>query len=376
MKYVDEFRDGEKARVLEREMAALVPRLPIVDGRKLQIMEVCGGHTHAIFRYGIEAMLPKEVELVHGPGCPVCVLPMGRIDDCVAIAERPDVIFTTFGDAMRVPGSKKSLLQAKGDGADVRMVYSPLDALALARKHPEKEVVFFALGFETTTPSTALTVLQAETDGITNFSLFCNHITIVPTLRSILESKDLQIDGFIGPGHVSMVIGTTPYDFIAEHYRKPIVVAGFEPLDVMHSIYMVLQQLADGRCEVENQYARVVPTHGNRMAMEAVAAVFEVRDHFEWRGLGSIEHSGLRMRDAYAAYDAEVKFAVPGLLVLDPAACQCGEVLKGTLKPWECRIFGTACTPESPLGALMVSSEGACAAYYQYGGIPANAGSR
>jgi len=286
------------------------------------------------------------------------------------------VIFTTFGDAMRVPGSKKSLLQAKGDGADVRMVYSPLDALALAKKHPEKDVVFFALGFETTTPSTALTVLQAEADGVTNFSLFCNHITIVPTLRSILDSNDLQIDAFIGPGHVSMVIGTTPYDFIAEQYRKPIVVAGFEPLDVLHSIYMVLQQLADGRCEVENQYARVVPTAGNRMAMEAVATVFEVRDHFEWRGLGSIEHSGLRMRDTYAAYDAEVKFGVPGLLVLDPAACQCGEVLKGTLKPWQCRIFGTACTPESPLGALMVSSEGACAAYYQYGGIPANAGTR
>ena len=373
MKYVDEFRDGAKARVLEREMRALEPRLPSVPGRKLQIMEVCGGHTHAIFRYGIEAMLPEGVELVHGPGCPVCVLPMGRIDDCIAIAERPNVIFTTFGDAMRVPGSKKSLLGAKGEGADIRMVYSPLDALALARKHPDKDVVFFALGFETTTPSTALTVLQAEAEGIANFSLFCNHITIVPTLRAILESSDLQIDGFIGPGHVSMVIGTTPYDFIAETYRKPIVVAGFEPLDVLHSIYLVLLQLAEGRCSVENQYARVVPSAGNRMAMEAVARVFELREHFEWRGLGSIPQSGLRMRDAYAAYDAERKFAVPGLLVLDPAACQCGEVLKGTLKPWECRIFGTACTPETPVGALMVSSEGACAAYYQYGGVPVRA---
>jgi hydrogenase expression/formation protein HypD len=373
MKYVDEFRDGAKARVLEREMRALMPRLPSVPGRKLQIMEVCGGHTHAIFRYGIEAMLPEGVELVHGPGCPVCVLPMGRIDDCIAIAERPNVIFTTFGDAMRVPGSKKSLLGAKGEGADIRMVYSPLDALALARKHPDKDVVFFALGFETTTPSTALTVLQAEAEGIANFSLFCNHITIVPTLRAILESSDLQIDGFIGPGHVSMVIGTTPYDFIAETYRKPIVVAGFEPLDVLHSIYLVLLQLAEGRCSVENQYARVVPSAGNRMAMEAVARVFELREHFEWRGLGSIPQSGLRMRDAYAAYDAERKFAVPGLLVLDPAACQCGEVLKGTLKPWECRIFGTACTPETPVGALMVSSEGACAAYYQYGGVPVRA---
>ena len=374
MKYVDEFRDGAKARVLEREMRALEPRLPSVPGRKLQIMEVCGGHTHAIFRYGIEAMLPEGVELVHGPGCPVCVLPMGRIDDCIAIAERPNVIFTTFGDAMRVPGSKKSLLGAKGEGADIRMVYSPLDALALARKHPDKDVVFFALGFETTTPSTALTVLQAEAEGIANFSLFCNHITIVPTLRAILESSDLQIDGFIGPGHVSMVIGTTPYDFIAETYRKPIVVAGFEPLDVLHSIYLVLLQLAEGRCSVENQYARVVPSAGNRMAMEAVARVFELREHFEWRGLGSIPQSGLRMRDAYAAYDAERKFAVPGLLVLDPAACQCGEVLKGTLKPWECRIFGTACTPETPVGALMVSSEGACAAYYQYGGVPVRQG--
>jgi hydrogenase expression/formation protein HypD len=337
-------------------------------------MEVCGGHTHAIFRYGIEAMLPAEVELVHGPGCPVCVLPMGRIDDCVAIAERPNVIFTTFGDAMRVPGSKKSLLGAKGDGADVRMVYSPLDALALARKHPDKEVVFFALGFETTTPSTALTVLQAEADGIRNFSLFCNHITIVPTLRAILDASDVQIDGFIGPGHVSMVIGTTPYDFVAERYRKPIVVAGFEPLDVLHSIYMVLLQLAEGRCEVENQYARVVPTAGNRRAMEAVARVFDLREHFEWRGLGSIEHSGLKIRDAYASYDAERKFGVPGLTVQDPAACQCGEVLTGAIKPWECRIFGSACTPETPLGALMVSSEGACAAYYQYGGVPAGAG--
>ncbi len=374
MKYVDEFRDGAKARVLEREMRAIAPNVPLVDGRKLQIMEVCGGHTHAIFRYGIEAMLPPEVELVHGPGCPVCVLPMGRIDDCVAIAERPNVIFTTFGDAMRVPGSRKSLLGAKGDGADVRMVYSPLDALALARKHPDKEVVFFALGFETTTPSTALTVLQAEADGIRNFSLFCNHITIVPTLRAILDASDVQIDGFIGPGHVSMVIGTTPYDFVAERYRKPIVVAGFEPLDVLHSIYLVLLQLSEGRCEVENQYARVVPTAGNRRAMEAVARVFDVREHFEWRGLGSIERSGLKIRDAYAAFDAERKFGVPGLTVQDPAACQCGEVLTGSLKPWECRIFGTACTPETPLGALMVSSEGACAAYYQYGGVPSRAG--
>ena len=370
MKYVDEFRDGEKAKVLAAEIRAIVPKIPRRDGRKIQIMEVCGGHTHAIFRYGIEAMLPAEVELIHGPGCPVCVLPMGRLDDCIAIAERPEVIFTTFGDAMRVPGSKKSLLQAKGDGADVRMVYSPLDALDIARKNPDREVVFFALGFETTTPSTALTVLQAQREGIDNFSIFCNHITIVPTLKAILDAKDLQLDGFIGPGHVSMVIGVTPYEFIAQHYRKPVVVAGFEPLDVLHSIYMLLLQLAEGRCEIENQYARVVPNDGNRMAMEAVATVYEVREHFEWRGLGSIPESGLKVRNEYAKYDAERKFAVPGLLVLDPAECQCGDVLKGTIKPWQCRIFGTKCTPETPLGALMVSSEGACAAYYQYGGVP------
>ncbi len=376
MKYVDEFRDGARAAVLEREIRALASRLPRVAGRAVQIMEVCGGHTHAIFRYGIEAMLPPEIELVHGPGCPVCVLPLGRIDDCVAIAQRPEVMFTTFGDAMRVPGSKKSLLQAKGDGADVRMVYSPLDALALARKHPEREVVFFALGFETTTPSTALTVLQAETDGITNFSLFCNHITIVPTLRALLEGGDSQIDGFIGPGHVSMVIGTTPYDFIAQAYRKPVVVAGFEPLDVLHSIYLLVRQLVAGRCEVENQYARVVPVDGNPQALAAVERVFEARDFFEWRGLGSIAGSGLRVRDAYAAYDAERKFAVPGLRVVDPAACRCGDVLTGAIKPRQCGIFGTACTPESPLGALMVSSEGACAASYRYGGLAVAAGGR
>ena len=300
---------------------------------------------------------------------------MGRVDDCIALAEAPNVIFTTFGDAMRVPGSKKSLLQAKGDGADVRMVYSPLDALEIARKNPTKEVIFFALGFETTIPSTALTVLQAQADGITNFSLFCNHITIIPTMRAILESGDLQLDGFIGPGHVSMVIGTHPYDFIAAEFGKPIVVAGFEPLDVLHSIWMVLEQLADGRAEVENQYARVVPSAGNAQAIAAVDSVFELRDFFEWRGLGSNGHSGVQIRDAYAAFDAERRFAVPGLRVLDPAQCQCGEVLKGVLKPWECRIFGTACTPTTPLGALMVSSEGACAAYYQYGGVRERVGS-
>ena len=369
MKFVDEFRDPDKARILLREIESLVPKIRKKLDRPIYIMEVCGGHTHSIFRFGIETMLPGEIELIHGPGCPVCVLPMGRVDDCIALAEMPDTIFTTFGDAMRVPGSKKSLMQAKADGADVRMVYSPLDALQLAHNNPDKEVIFFGLGFETTMPSTAMTILQAEADGVTNFSLFCNHITIVPTVKAILDSPDLRLDGFLGPGHVSMVIGTSPYDFIAEHYKRPVVVAGFEPLDILHSIWMVIKQIAEGRAEIENQYNRIVPDDGNNVALNAVAKVFELREFFEWRGLGSIDHSGVRVRESYAQYDAERKFPIPAISIADPKSCQCGEVLKGAIKPWECKVFGKACTPEKPLGALMVSSEGACAAYYQYGDI-------
>jgi hydrogenase expression/formation protein HypD len=369
MKFVDEFRDNKKAQALKKEIHAIAERLGRTPENPLLLMEFCGGHTHAIFRYGIEQMLPKSIEMVHGPGCPVCVLPMGRVDDCVALAERPEVIFTTFGDAMRVPGSKKSLLQAKADGADIRMVYSPLDALELARRHPDREVIFFGLGFETTMPSTALTVLQAEKEGIGNFSLFCNHITSVPTLKAVLDSPDMRIDGFLAPGHVSAIIGERPFDFVAHDYGKPIVITGFEPLDIMHSIWMLLKQFDEGRCEVENQYARVVTPGGNKPGLAAIDTVFEVRDFFEWRGLGSIDHSGVRMRDAYAAYDAERKFNVENMQVADPDACQCGDVVKGLIKPWECGIFGTACTPETPMGALMVSSEGACAAYFSYGHI-------
>jgi len=367
MKFVDEFRDPDKAQVLLREIRALVGQIDVCRSRPLAVMEVCGGHTHAIFRYGIEGMLPEEIELVHGPGCPVCVLPMGRVDDCIAIAETPGTILTTFGDAMRVPGSKKSLLQARAEGADVRMVYSPLDALELARRHPDKQVVFFALGFETTMPSTALTVLRAEADGITNFSLFCNHITIIPTIKAILDSPDFRIDGFLGPGHVSMVIGNAPYQFIADHYQRPVVVAGFEPLDILHGLWMVLKQIAERRSAVENQYSRIVPDAGNAVALDAIGRVFELREFFEWRGLGSIDHSGVRIRRAYAAYDAERRFQVAAAVIADPKACQCGEVLKGVLKPWGCKVFGTDCTPETPMGALMVSSEGACAAYYRFG---------
>nr|MDJ0937387.1 hydrogenase formation protein HypD [Kiloniellales bacterium] len=284
-----------------------------------------------------------------------------------ALAEQPKVIFTTFGDALRVPGSKKSLMQAKAEGADVRMVYSPLDALQLARDNPDREVIFFGLGFETTMPSTALTLLQAEAEGIENFSLFCNHITIIPTIKAILDSPDLRIDGFLGPGHVSMVIGNRPYAFIAERYHRPLVIAGFEPLDILQSIWMLLKQFAEGRCEIENQYDRIVPGEGNAQALEAVDKVFELREYFEWRGLGSIDHSGVRIRKAYARFDAERKFVVPQLKIADPKSCQCGEVLKGVIKPWQCKIFGKACTPETPVGALMVSSEGACAAHYNYG---------
>ncbi len=368
MKYVDEFRDRKTADSLTRAITSLVPRIALTRDRPLQIMEVCGGHTHSIFRYGIEGLLPPEIELVHGPGCPVCVLPMGRVDDCLSIAERPEVIFTSFGDAMRVPGSKGSLLSAKAAGADVRMVYSPMDALALARKNPGRQVVFFGIGFETTMPSTALTILAAEAEGIENFSVFCNHITIVPTIKAILDSPDLKLDGFLGPGHVAMVIGTAPFQFIARHYHRPVVVAGFEPLDILQSLLMVLQQIKAGRAEVENQYARVAPDGGNTPALRAVAAVYELREFFEWRGLGSIDHSGVRIRDAYARFDAERRFTVPNAKIADPQACQCGEVLKGVIKPRQCKVFGTSCTPETPLGALMVSSEGACAAYYQYGG--------
>jgi hydrogenase expression/formation protein HypD len=369
MKYVDEYRDRAKAQILVKDIERLIAGIKIAEQRPLQIMEICGGHTHSIFRYGIEGLLPKSIELVHGPGCPVCVLPMGRVDDAVAIAGQPSVIFTTFGDAMRVPGSRKSLLQAKADGADIRIVYSPMDALKLARANPSRQVVFFGIGFETTMPSTALTVLQAEREGIENFSVFCNHITIVPTIKAILDSPDLHLDGFLGPGHVSMVIGTAPYEFIARFYKKPMVVAGFEPLDILQSIWMVLRQIKENRCEIENQYTRIVPEVGNAPALKAVAQVYELREFFEWRGLGSIDHSGVKFRPVYAHFDAERKFAVPSVKIADPKSCQCGEVLKGVIKPWQCKVFGTACTPEMPLGALMVSSEGACAAYYQFGGM-------
>jgi hydrogenase expression/formation protein HypD len=330
-------------------------------------MEVCGGHTHTIYRHGIEHVLPANVELVHGPGCPVCVIPMGRVDDAIALARAPGVIFTSFGDMMRVPGSHGNLLQAKAEGADVRIVYSPLDALQIALDTPDREVVFFAVGFETTAPSTAVTLLRARELGVANFRVFSNHVTIVPPIKAILESPDLRLDGFLGPGHVSTVVGQRPYRFVAERYRKPIVTTGFEPLDVLQAIAMLLAQIREGRCEVENQYSRVVREEGNPRALALLAEVFELRPHFEWRGLGFISQSALALRPEFAAWDAERHHEVPGVRVADPKACQCGEVLKGVIRPWECKVFGTACTPETPIGTCMVSSEGACAAYYHFG---------
>ena len=362
MRFVDEFRDRGMARALAREIAARCE-----PGRRYKFMEVCGGHTHTIYKHGIEDYLPPEITLVHGPGCPVCVIPMGRIDDAIHIAAQPGVIMTSFGDMMRVPGSAGSFLDAKARGADIRMVYSPLDALKLARTRPDRRVVFMAIGFETTAPSTALTVLRAAAEGVTNFSVFCNHVTILPALKAILDSPDLRLDGFVGPGHVSTVIGCRPYRFVADDFGKPLVVAGFEPLDVLHAVAMLLRQLAEGRCEVENQYGRAVPWEGNPRALAAITRTMELRPHFEWRGLGFISHSALRLREELAGFDAERLFALPGVRVADPKACQCGEVLKGVLKPWECKVFGTACTPETPIGTCMVSSEGACAAYYNYG---------
>ncbi len=374
MKYAHEFRDPKLAAGLLARLRATVARTAATRDAPLHIMEVCGGHTHAIFRYGLHELVPPEIEFIHGPGCPVCVLPMGRVDDAITIAERKEVIFTTFGDAMRVPGTTKSLLQAKADGADVRMVYSPLDALAIARANPARQVVFFGLGFETTMPSTALTVLQAAHEGIGNFTLFCNHITVPQPIRALLDDRAMRLDGFVGPGHVSVVVGTRLYDFIASEYRKPIVVAGFEPLDLLQSVLMVVAQIADGRAEVENQYGRVVLRDGNKQALAAIDAVFETRERFEWRGLGEIDRSGVKIRAAYADYDAERRFGVGygrGREAADPVEARCGDVLKGLIKPVACPLFGRACTPETPVGALMVSSEGACAAYHQFGGMRA-----
>ena len=362
MRFVDEFRDQEKARALAADIAALCER-----GRRYKFMEVCGGHTHTIYKHGLEDYLPDAVTMVHGPGCPVCVIPMGRVDDAISIARQENVIMTSFGDMMRVPGSSGSFFDSNAAGSDIRMVYSPLDSLKIARDNPGKRVVFMAIGFETTAPSTAMTLLRASDEGLGNFSVFCNHVLVNPAIKAILDSPGMALDGFVGPGHVTTVIGCDPYGWIAKDYRKPLVVSGFEPLDILQSVRMLLLQLREGRCEVENQYTRAVAWQGNPRARAVVDEVMEPRPTFEWRGLGSIPGSALRLKEKYAAFDAEHLFDVPGVRVADPKACQCGEVLKGAIKPWECKVFGTACTPETPIGTCMVSSEGACAAYYNFG---------
>ncbi len=366
MRYVDEFRDPALVAALLGRIENLLPQIPNQQRLPLQIMEVCGGHTHAIFKFGLDQLLPDGLEFVHGPGCPVCVLPMGRIDSCLEIAAHPEVIFCTYGDAMRVPGRNGSMLDAKRRGADIRVVYSPLDALTLAQNNPSREVVFFGLGFETTMPASALTLQQAKRLGLTNFSLFCQHITIIPTLRSLLQQPDVRIDGFLAPGHVSMVIGTTPYHFICDQFNKPLVVTGFEPLDILQGLVMLLEQMVSGRCAVENQYRRIVPDSGNLLAQQALDEVFIVKASSEWRGLGEIADSGVQLSPAYQAFDAELRFKPQQQRVADDPRSRCGDVLTGRCKPSQCPLFGGECTPDNAFGALMVSSEGACSAYYQY----------
>ena len=369
MKHIDEYRDG----VLARSIAATIAH-EAVAGRHYQFMEFCGGHTHAISRYGIEDLLPGNVQMVHGPGCPVCVLPIGRIDDAIGLAMRPKVTLCTYADLMRVPASGgNSLLKAKAAGADIRMVYSTLDALRIAEAEPGREVVLFAIGFETTTPATALAIRLARRKQLGNFSVFCNHVLTPPAIRAILgasglpEDGQVRVDGFVGPAHVSTVIGTAPYAELAAAYRKPVVVAGFEPLDVVQAVLMLVRQVNEGRHEVENQYIRAVTAAGNLIAQREMAEVFELRPSFAWRGLGELPLSALRLRDAYAGFDAERRFAVETVPAADNPACECGAILRGIKKPAECKLFGTVCSPEMPMGSCMVSPEGACAAHWIYG---------
>lgn len=373
MKFIDEFRDGELAQTLAGKISALV-----APARRYSFMEFCGGHTHAISRYGLSDLLPDNVRLVHGPGCPVCVLPIGRVDMAIRLALQQQVILCTYGDTLRVPASDGlSLMKAKAGvgklSGDIRMVYSTLDALQIARDNPQREVVFFAIGFETTTPPTALAIQQAQREQLGNFSVLCCHVLTPAAIGTILESPEVRqwgtvpIDGFIGPAHVSTVIGSRPYEFFAEEYRKPVVIAGFEPLDVMQAILMLVRQVNEGRAEVENEFSRAVTREGNLKAQDRVAEVFELRREFEWRGLSVVPYSALRIRRSYAKFDAERRFRLDYRPVPDNKACECGAILRGVKRPQDCRIFGTVCTPENPIGSCMVSSEGACAAHYSYG---------
>lgn len=369
MKYVDEFRNGD----LAKRLGATIAREALAE-RSYHIMEFCGGHTHAIFRYGVQDLMPSNVHFVHGPGCPVCVLPMGRIDNAIELAERHGAIVCTYGDMMRVPASeRRSLIKAKAAGADIRMVYSIRDALRIARETPDRDVVFFAIGFETTTPPTAVAIRDARAERLSNFSVFCNHVLTPPAIQHILQSPEVRalgsvaIDGFLGPSHVSSIIGSRPYEYFAEEFQRPVVIAGFEPLDVMQATLMAIRQLNEGRHEVENEYVRVVTREGNLKAQALVAEVLELRPSFEWRGLGEVPYSALRIKDAYAEFDAERRFSIATRKVRDAKSCECPSILRGAKKPTDCKLFGTTCTPENPIGSCMVSSEGACAAYWTYG---------
>ncbi|MFA6498421.1 MAG: hydrogenase formation protein HypD [Desulfurivibrionaceae bacterium] len=358
MKFVDEYRDPALAGRLLEEIRHTATR-PWV------IMEICGGHTHAIMKNGLDQLLPAQVELVHGPGCPVCVTPVETIDRAVAIAARPEVIFASFGDMLRVPGSSSSLFMAKSAGADVRMVYSPLEAVALARQNPEREVVFLAVGFETTAPGNAMALLQARREGLTNFSLLASHVLVPPAIRALLSSPSNRVQGYLAPGHVCTIMGWQEYEPLAEEFRVPMVPTGFEPVDILAGLLMVLRQLEAGRHVVENQYGRSVSREGNLAAQRIMLEVFAVSDR-AWRGIGVLSASGLVIRDHFAAYDAERKFAVETINVRESELCKSGSVLQGLIKPDDCPAFGRECTPEHPLGATMVSGEGACAAYYKY----------
>ena len=369
MKFIDEFRDGEVAQGLARA----IQREARAD-RRYHFMEFCGGHTHAISRYGVSDLLPENVRMIHGPGCPVCVLPIGRVDQAIRLSLEDGVTLCTYGDCLRVPASDGlSLLKARARGGDIRMVYSSADAVTLAQKNPDRQVVFFAIGFETTTPPTAVAIRQAAALGLKNFSVLCCHVLTPSAIASILESPEVRqwgtvpLDGFIGPAHVSTIIGSRPYEFFAEEYRKPVVIAGFEPLDVMQAIRMLIGQVNEGRAEVENEFSRAVDRDGNLKAQQLVAEVFELRKQFEWRGLNVLPYSALRIRNQFAEFDAEQRFSLAYTPVPDHKACDCGAILRGVRRPQDCKLFGTVCTPENPIGSCMVSSEGACAAYFTYG---------
>lgn len=367
MQYISEFRNGDTAQAI----AKLIKNTVYPD-KYYRLMEFCGGHTHAIHRYGLPSLLPDNVEMIHGPGCPVCVLPISRIDYAIALAMMPNTILCSYGDMLRVPGSdQRSLFKAKADGADVRIVYSVKDALQIARDNPSRQVIFFAIGFETTTPPTAMALIMAKKENLMNFSVFCNHVMTPVAMEHLLQNEEahINLDGFIGPAHVSIIVGSNAYQNVAVRYKKPIVISGFEPLDLMHSILLLIEQINANKIGVENQYTRAVNSNGNLKSQQVIQQTLSVRDTFEWRGLGMIPYSAMQIHNDYGEFDAEKRFP----MILQPGkehkACECAAILRGVKKPKDCKLFATVCTPENPFGSCMVSSEGACAAYYAYGNV-------